>query len=845
MPKTLIYRDYTKPISIQQIGGKAYNLRHLSKHNFSVPKWFCLTTEFFREFMGEQIADYEKLLQNYTAANRQKIINLIQEREFSSQLQNLVNAQLSGFSKLAVRSSATDEDGTNYSFAGMMDSFLNIAPTDVFTYIKKCYISTFSSRAMTYRVQHDLISPQLAPAVIIMEMIPADVAGVIFTTNPRTNNPDEVLISAVKGLGEKLVSGEQDSQDYIINLSDGISSQPGQTLLSPTMLIKLAKLARAVESSYPVRRAQDLEYTILGDHIYLLQARPIATYAHIDKNLPRTILDNSNIIESYSGVTTPLTFSFAAEVYSKIYHQTLHNFGIAQSAIDQIDDALNHMLYFYQNKIYYNLGNWYKMTALYPGYNKNKKYMENMMGVKVSLHESTLQQRTKTVKIYARFLHKMLHMKRDSKKFLEKFRQVTAPLRGQDFAGKSNVELLQIYNQLEREILDDFTTPIANDMGAMVFYGLLTDKIRRSKLPNGDGLISQILSRQGRVESLKPTTELLKIVHTIKQDDQLYRLFQTASTAELTRQLKQNTLPVFQQLNHYLTQYGARSMEELKLETVTMAQDPSFLFQTIKQYLDNNIAYAPQPSSDYAAATQQLLHQYHFINKLYTKKLLDITKYFVRNRELLRLQRTYIYDIARAIFTRLGYNFAAEGIIKNYRDIFFLEKSEIFQLAQTSITKINPKHWQKLISTRQAEYEQNQTKPTYERMYFYGAVTAENMLPIFSTQEVQSDDRILRGVAGGGEPQVGIVQYITDPNQALRPGAILMAKRTDPGWAVLFPLAQAIITERGSILSHSAVVAREMGKTLVVGVRGLTDKIHDGDKVKVDGINGTVEVLDE
>ncbi len=89
------------------------------------------------------------------------------------------------------------------------------------------------------------------------------------------------------------------------------------------------------------------------------------------------------------------------------------------------------------------------------------------------------------------------------------------------------------------------------------------------------------------------------------------------------------------------------------------------------------------------------------------------------------------------------------------------------------------------------------------------------------------------------------MQYITDPSQTLHPGAILMAKRTDPGWLVLFPLAQAIIIERGSILSHSAVVAREMGKTLVVGVRGLTDIIHDGDRVKVDGINGTIEKLDE
>ena len=119
------------------------------------------------------------------------------------------------------------------------------------------------------------------------------------------------------------------------------------------------------------------------------------------------------------------------------------------------------------------------------------------------------------------------------------------------------------------------------------------------------------------------------------------------------------------------------------------------------------------------------------------------------------------------------------------------------------------------------------------------------MLPVFGRQEVTlGDASILQGVAGGGKVVEGIVKYVTEPEDADIEGYILMAKRTDPGWTVLFPMAKAIIIERGSVLSHSAVIAREMGITLVVGIRGLTKRIEDGMRIRVDGIRGTVEILE-
>ena len=120
------------------------------------------------------------------------------------------------------------------------------------------------------------------------------------------------------------------------------------------------------------------------------------------------------------------------------------------------------------------------------------------------------------------------------------------------------------------------------------------------------------------------------------------------------------------------------------------------------------------------------------------------------------------------------------------------------------------------------------------------------MLPVFGRKEVTlGDAATLQGVAGGGKVVEGIVKYVTEPEDTDIEGYILMAKRTDPGWTVLFPMAKAIIIERGSVLSHSAVIAREMGITLVVGIRGLTKRIEDGMRIRVDGIRGTVEILEE
>ena len=743
---------------------------------------------------------------------------------------------------VAVRSSAPDEDSDHASFAGMMESCLNV-PADerLWDAVKQCYRSCFSRRAMEYRVRNGFSCNNLGMAVIIQRMIEAEYAGVMFTTNPRTNDPDETLISVVRGCGEQLVSGASDSDDYIIDILGQIAEGCHALPLSQDVIRELGETAFAIERSYPKRRAVDIEFCIRNEEIFILQSRPIAAFVHIDKNQPRLILDNSNIIESYSGVVTNLTYTFAQEVYAKIYRQVLHYFGVPDRSVEAIGDDLDHMLAMYENKIYYRMNSWYKMTALYPGYETNKKYMENMMGVKTQLRESETVKPASRLTIYRRFIKKYLTLKKDSEAFRQRFREVTEPLYAQDFAGYDNRQLLRIYAELEKNILDDFITPIANDMCAMVFYGVLTDSLKKKAIPRSDGVISDLLGRQGNVESAAQSERLMDIVEQIRADSVLYALFTNADVRTLQQMLEEGQEDVFEQLRCYVHDYGCRTMDELKLETMTLLEDTAPLIETIKRYLTVELTRIGKAEKE--ADLRELTNHYPLWERPWIRYLVRRTRFLIRNRESLRLRRTYIYSIVRKLYLRIGENLAQQGILEQPRDIFFLEKpciTDIIEERETDRSRITAR-----VSRNKARYTENSKRETYERLYFYGEMTAENALPVYSAQEVSEHTDVLHGVAGGGGRITGQVKLVLTPEDADVRGKILMAKRTDPGWTVLFPMVRGILIERGSVLSHSAVIAREMGIPLVAGIRGLTEKIQDGDMVELDGISGTVRVIGE
>lgn len=789
---------------LELLGGKAYNL---AKYNIkSTPCWFCLTCEFFESWLNGERGQAIVLNKDYKKEDISEIYSMLKKGAV-----------------YAVRSSAIDEDGSENSFAGINESFLNVQYNEVLQKIKECYLSAFSQRAINYRKANGLSTVNIKMAVIVQEMIDSDFAGVANTINPITNNPDEILISVLKGQGEKLVSGQENSTDYIIN--GNVITTNGDALLSKKNINDILLLCKEVQSKS--NKFQDIEFAIKNNKIYFLQTRDITPYRHIDISQARVTLDNSNIIESYNGAVTDLTFSFAREIYQKVYTQTLKLAGLKEGLIDALTPSLADMLRFYNNRIYYNMNSWYHITAILPT-KKSTDYMENMMGVATKITNVKKEKLSflQVLQIAVIFMKKLKSIDNDSNIFTEKFDKTVMPKIGCTFDNMSLKEIKDYYQILESEILDHFTTPVINDCGAMFYMGMLKKMVSKFDITDKEGYIASLMAKQGNVESAMSAPMFMDIVEHIKSDPKIENDFKYLSSEKLKEKYLYNS-PISPYINKYIVKFGSRVMDELKLETITLVEDPTYLFEMLKGFVAKGLTFNTQDQMKSYSYKVSTLKRRRF------NKLVNKTRFFIKNRERLRLKRTYIFSVVRNMFLAIGRHFVKEEIIDNYRDIFFLKKDEIFKIIDSG----KYISMQLIIERRKLIYEKNREKEFASRIVFYG----DNSLSVQQSHS-QSDNKVLKGTPSGAGVVQGEVNYVTKPQEAFAEGKIILAYRTDPGWVVLFPLCKGLVVERGSVLSHSAVVAREMGIPAVVGVAGATKIIKDKSVIKVDGIKGEVHL---
>lgn len=770
-----------KNLKKESAGGKAYNLFSLNIKN--TPSFFVIESSYFEEFKKNPSIEKE--------------------------LEKEINSKLKDNKKYAVRSSGIDEDSDLFSFAGIHDSFLNIAKKDVLDNIKKVYQSAFSQIALDYRKKNNIQSDKILMAVMVQEMIDPNYAGVINTINPITNNPDEIVISVIKGLGEDLVNGNKNSSDYFVN---GFNYKvQGEDILNKKQINNLIDLARLVAKK--TTSFQDIEFAIVKNTVYLLQARPISAYKNINPHRKTFFIDNSNIIESYYGVTTPLTFSFALDIYRQVYQATLKAGKVRSKIMESLKDSLANMLYYHEGKIYYNMKNWYRLTSIFP-FKKSTTYMENMMGVKSASDDYTKisMNLIDLIKLLFIFLNKVKNIDSLSEKFIDKFNQVVLPYYGKEIKG-TNLELNNLYQQIENNIISDFATPIINDCAVMIYFGRLKEKIRKSSYLNKDEILNACINNSGNVESLKSASKFVELADLIKSNQEVLIDFLSLNGEELYQKYQALNNNITQAIEKYRYDFGPRVVNELKLETITWIEKPDDLYAYLSSYLKEsqmNINYQPK---------KEIQIPKEFI------KLGKKARHYIQNREQLRLKRTYIFSVVRNIFLAYGQNFYKEGVIDDPRDIFYLTKEEI----QNGVD--NPKS---LIKKRKEEEKDNQEKPIYDRINFY-----ENgvVLPILSSNS-QGD---LKGIPSGAGIIKGKVRMMNSAKDYLQKDEIILTKRTDPGWISLFPLASGLIVEHGSMLSHSMVVAREMGLPAVVGVKNATERLKTGDRIILDGIAGEIK----
>ncbi len=847
------------------IGGKARNLFALKKMGMNVPNWVVIPQEVLENIVPKE-------LQN---TDNEAIINFIKTYPFPQKSIDAIAANFSVDSYFAVRSSAIEEDGANFSFAGQFESYLFVTKQNLAESIKKVWLSAFSERVAQYRLQNQEVH-KWGIAVIVQEMVNADASGVAFGINPISGDRNEQVISSVWGLGEGLVSGELDADNFMVKngiitthiahkthqikpnaqkngteiATVSIDNQSIRTL-NDAQVLEIIQLLNICKKHYG--KPQDIEFAFQKGELFLLQARPITNLHQIaDPDGEHIVWDNSNIIESYMGVTTPLTFSFITKMYEAVYVQFGEMMGVNQADIEKNQGTFANMLGLIKGRVYYNLLSWYKALALLPGYALNAGFMEKMMGVKERFELKDLKQRSKfserfrvvnMVRIMIQNLRALPQMRID---FQADFNVVMQEYDKMDFEKRRADELMHLYTRFEQTLLKKWKAPLVNDFFAMIYFGVLQKLIIKYGISDTTNLANDLLCGAKDIISTEPVHRCLNIATMIAEDEEAKSFFLQKDENQIWQQLQKGNFPHLKtEIDTYIRKFGERCGGELKLETITYKQQPTNFIKILKSYVEqgvtNRISEAKIEEQLRKDATQKVNNSLknNFLRKLIFNYVLKNTRTLVSARENLRYERTRGFGVVRALFCAIGKVFFAENIIEQPRDIFYLSKEEIFDHIKG--TSFNP-DLKALIALRKAHFTAFEAETTGERIHTRGMVYQGNPFnPPLHRVALTGD---LQGIGCCAGRVKAKVRVVNNPNEVENlNGDILVTSSTDPGWVTLFPTASAILVERGSLLSHSAIVSREMGKPCIVGITGLLQILKTGDVVEMDGSTGIVQII--
>ena len=883
----------------EKIGKKAQNLLELAAAGFNVPHFSVITNRYFKEVIlkeiemynqeagnNDEIKDWNAVFSGNTERKIENIIRIIKnhkiKEEFEKEIENALNEE----SYYAVRSSSIEEDSSNFSFAGQFETYLYVKKENMLEKIKEVWISSFSNHVMKYRKEGKINNEINVPAVIIQEMVNSEKAGVGFSVNPVNNNYDEVVISGTYGLGTSIVDGDENGDLFIYNKKTKEIKKEIRTkkirqvldfenkkikteeiniedeVLNDSEICELGENIINIEKYYG--KPQDMEWAFEKGKLYILQSRPITTLEKTDKKTYNTIIwDNSNIVESYPEITLPLTFSFIRKAYSDVYKRFSEITGVPAKVVESYQDIYDNMLGLLKGRVYYNLINWYKLLMLFPNSKGNSKFMEQMMGVKKELSEENLNEnlleaegkmtgfekfRNKLEKYKAGFtlFMNMFLIEKKAEKF---YKIIDENLNGKnsDLSNKNIKELKKYYKFLENKFLKNWEIPIINDFLVMVWFGLSKKMAEKYIKDDFEKAHNTLIAQEGNsMISVEPSKYIKKMSLMIKNDkslkDEIGNIINKNEKSlieifKLTQNAEFNST-----LNEYMEKFGDRTVHELKLEAPTLREEPLFLIkmiyslsitENVQEHAKRNILEEQKKIYDSLKINP--------IKKYLLKKTLFYAKKFIRLRENLRYERTKVFGTVRKIMKKMGVHLKNNNLINNEKDVFYLTVDEIFGLIDGSIIDVDLK---KLIELRKEEYKKYETEAILPDRFLTRGFLGENFYYEDLTGNSQLDENTLQGTGCSKGIVKGKVKIVLNPmDTQVEDGDIVVTKSTDPSWVMVFPLLKGLIVEKGSLLSHSAIISREMNIPAIVGVQGATSILKTGDMVQFDGSTGIIKKL--
>ena len=704
--------------------------------------------------------------------------------------------------KYAIRSSSNLEDRKLNSFAGQFDTYLNVVPKKINKKVQACFNSINNKNVDDYLKKKKIKIKDIKMDVIIQEMVNAKYSGIIFTSNPQ-GLLNETVIVVGKGLGNNIVEDKILTTTYYYNRTDKVYYYDGLIdYLNKELIEELITLSEKIKEV--LGEYLDIEFAIKDNKIYILQARPITT---IDtSNL--VILDNSNIVESYPGISLPLTISFVHFVYSNVFKKEAYRLTKNKKLVEENNDNFNNMVASSSGRIYYKISSWYMLIKFLPFSKKIIPIWQDMLGVKNKTYDDTkikLSFITK-LKIYYNTFKELKNVSKNMDKLNNKFIEVNDYFYTHFNDKLSNKQIIKLYSLIKDELLSSWDITLVNDLYSFIYTGLLKKRLNKKKY--NEEKINDYISGITNIESLKPIKSLIELAYN----------------KDILSKKEYKLL-----YDNYIFKYGDRNLEELKLESET--------FRTNNKLLDRKI-------KEYRKDKNKLSIIYNDLNKEKDIKIKEdfITRFIskramqgIKNREISRLNRSRIYGMVRSMFLGISKNLVKEKRLRKKEDIFYLTIDEVFNYKKYDLKRI--------VNTRKKEYKMFYALPSYSRLIFTNKEFDKNHKRINKiVKEIEKN--ILEGIPTSNGKVSGEALVIEDINKNYDvKDKILITKMTDPGWVFLLINSKGVIAEKGSILSHTAIISREIKIPSIVGVEDATNVIKTGDYIEMDAYTGRIKIL--
>ena len=853
----------------EAVGGKGWNLGRLHRYGFNIPLGGVLSAEAYQRFIKENrlladIKDIDKIIRIDTIAEKEteRKLDLLREKIKAGCISQDIETELTTKLKqmgildkhLAVRSSATAEDSAQASFAGIHDSFLNVQGVNkVLSVIKECYASLWTLRALAYRRKMNIKDDEVGQAVVIMKMVNPESAGVGFSCDPHTGREDLMLISANFGLGESVVSGTVEPDEYCVDYwceiaAKKVGRKEGKTIIGENGGIDFIKTTGLEEKQvlsdeqigrlgFLIQRIfdalgggeqhQDVEWVFDGKEFAIVQARPVTA-------VPRYTFDE---IRSQPDIWSRANFSDTMPMVQSTLNWSMYKrfFKLSDMFANQLLPGLQGIR-LYKGRAYVNLS--IQQWLMYDSFGLTPRQTNEAWGgyqPEIDINDENPYAGIKGLQRLER-LEELAAAgslaRNNAQAAFEKVNLFTEGLLREDFSMMADGDLIRKMDEIRTNHSQYY--PVFMACLAASDINPLIQALEKYFPGEGKVYANALMAGAGNITSAQQGYSLMELAQIAGEDAaaQKYMLSKPFHPLCWQRELPEESR-FKQALRIFLDEYGHRAVYELEIKNPRWREDPSYLFNIIRSTMDSHLLSQIRTRQKEKAvqAWQELNQRVPDDEGSTISSILESTLKGMELREQSKSMLVKLSESYRLVFQEAGRRFTNHGIIIEPSDIYHCSWSEVISILRGDW---NGKGENFLVAKRK---KRNQQLEKFSPPDFI-----VDEVPNFTKIDSPTGGNIISGLGVAAGKASGAARLIYHPHQGerLKLGDVLVATPTDPGWTPLFLKASAIVIETGGAGSHGAIVDREYGIPTVVNVRSAMQIIKDGQNVVVDGDEGKV-----